>query len=83
MKKLFLLFCISFLMFSTTGCTMFKQTLEPTLTEIVNSDKTYTYKNSKNKIIFDHISCKLMFKNGYSVINDGEKYGKSGTDFLQ
>ena len=79
MKKLFLLFCMSFLMFSTTGCTMFKQTLEPTLTEIVNSDKTYTYKNSKNKIIFDHISCKLMFKNGYSVINDGEKYGVVNT----
>lgn len=82
MKKKFLvtIICLlSLVMFSTTGCTMFKQTLEPTLTEIVNSDKTYTYKNSKNKIIFDHISCKLMFKNGYSVINDGEKYGVVNT----
>lgn len=82
MKKKFLvtIICLlSLVMFSTTGCTMFKQTLEPTLTEIINSDKTYTYKNLKNKIIFDHISCKLMFKNGYSVINDGEKYGVVNT----
>lgn len=78
MQRLKIFLLMGLIMFATCGCVV-KESLEPTLTEIVNSDNTYSYTNSKGKMIFSHIESQLSFKDGYAVCIKNEKYGVVNT----
>ena len=79
MKKFKILLLLCCILFSVCGCGKVKE-IEPTLKEIKNSDYTYSYKNSKGKIIFSHLSYQLFFKDGLSVYEKDGKYGVVNTN---
>lgn len=78
MKKLKTLLLMCLIMFSVCGCGIVNK-FEPTLVEVKNPDNTYSYKNSRGKIVFSHLEYQLFFNNGFSVYEENGKYGVVNT----